>query len=584
MQGAHMEPGSLPGNLHLSTIDSFDPACDIALGPHCFIGRETECADFHDLPYPEAFPDESSMTEAEEVTRKLVNHLLPRLTDQLNDHHGTSYSVDFWRIIILPWLIELVQKSWTSFNRIQLLREAHGSRPLTVRILDGENIWEIDETKDFLSLLLKDFTFNWWIDSVVLKSLAPDNWTLKPESYVSEAVPQASFQAQPGRMPGIVRKALQNMKYRLGFTDIVGLRYSGLLLALFANLLPKRRSGLHFTPSGNFDPKEHFPEAYLRTLDSFLESTMPRSFLDGFRPLLEQARRLPYKPGRLRLGTLSFWNEQEKVIAALAKEHGEKRVVTQHGGEYGMIPYNMMYNEMEGTNCIFISWGWFFGHPANGHVLPLPSPYHSKIANRHKRQNDSLIVIGQSVRINLNRFHWSCRSGLPLWYCKDVVRFLGNLDDDVKRDTVFRPHTRVANDIEIRDVVSGRFPEMPMLEGDLNEALLKCRLVVMNTFSTTINFTMAANVPTVAYMPPHIMKPHSKAARHFEPLRKCGILHETEEQAATHINRIWPDVEQWWASPDVQEARLNWTRNYARTDPFWLWTWMKALPKLRNVG
>lgn len=575
---------STTGILHLTSIEgAFDESHDIALGPHCFLGQEQATPNWRDLPFPDAFPDEVSFEIAEKNIRGLINHLLPRLAETLNAYHSTSFSVDFWRILILPWLIEIAQRSWTSYNKLRALRDQYSDLAFKVKVYQGEVDWQIKDSAQLLEKLLKDYRFNWWVDSEFATALSPPNWRFQPfEQIFSPPAPALNKPASQGG--GIVRRVLRNIKYSLGYTDILGIRWGGLLLAVYVNLLPKNPSKVHFERSRNYNPEQHFPAAFLTALDRVLEATMPRSFLDGFTTLLSKARRLPYRPGRLRLGTLSFWNEQEKVISALAKENGEKRVVAQHGGEYGMVNSSLMFNEMEGKFCIFLSWGWCFDQPDDGHILPLPSPYHSKVANAHKRQNDSIIVIGQAVRIHLNRFHWSCRSSLPLWYCKDVVCFLESLRAETRDKVIFRPYTRVANDIEARDVVRERFPDMAMLETDLNEALLKCRLVVVNTFSTTINFTMAANVPTVAYMPPAIMAPHKEADPYFEPLRRCGVLHETASDAAAHINAISDDVGGWWNSHEVQEARNIWVEQYARTDRFWWWQWMKALAKLKDVG
>ncbi len=77
---------------------------------------------------------------------------------------------------------------------------------------------------------------------------------------------------------------------------------------------------------------------------------MPQSLGENFAVLEEKARALPICPGRWRLGTLNFWDDNEKAITALAVEGGEKRLVFQHGGEYGMVNYNMLCN----STCIHI--------------------------------------------------------------------------------------------------------------------------------------------------------------------------------------------------------------------------------------
>lgn len=576
------------GVLHLTTIDGgFDESRDVALGPHCFIGRDEALPEWRGLVFAEAFPDEPALETAEKNLRGLVNHLLPGIADRLNAYHGTSHSIDFWRIIVLPWLIELMQKAWTSYARLRLMIDQYGDRPLTVKVCQDDPEWRFRDTAHFFETMLKDYRLNWWFESEMIAAIAPANWRLQPtEPLPHPQVASPASESLRAQTPNRFRAWLRRFKYRLGYSDILGVRWIGLLLAVYANLLPKSPSQMHFEPEPNFRPETFFPRSFLEGFDRLMDATMPLSFLDGFPELAKKARRLPYRPGRLRLGALNFWNEQEKVIAAFAKEAGEKRVVFQHGGEYGMLNYNMMYNEMEARHTIFITWGWAYDEPAdiNGHFLPLPSPFHSKVADRHKRRNNSIIVVGGGIRIHLNRFHWWSRSEMVVRYYKDAICFLETLGDTVRKNVVFRPYARSASDIDTRKIINDRFPGIPMLENDFHGALMKCRLVVFYSFGTAMNHTMAANVPTVVYMPPDLMKPRKEAEPFFEPLRKCGVIHDSAEDVARHINRIHDDIEGWWNGPDVQKARKIWVHQFARTDRFWWWQWMKALAKLKDVG
>jgi putative transferase (TIGR04331 family) len=263
---------------------------------------------------------------------------------------------------------------------------------------------------------------------------------------------------------------------------------------------------------------------------------------------------------------------------------GEKRVICQHGGEYGMFDYNMMANEMELKSSIFISWGWQDPNQTACHIVPLPSPLHSKVAGRHQRNGNSIIVVGQPIRVHLNRLHWWTQGATQMRYCRVTIKFLTALTDSVRKDVIFRPYARTHSEIDIRDMVNKNFPDMLMLEDGLNEAIMSSRLVVLATQSTTLNFTLAVNAPTVVYLSPEDVQPNKVAQPYFEGLKKCGVIHETTDAAAAHINKISDNIDGWWESVEVQEARKIWVEQYARTNRFWWWYWAKALAKLKNVG
>ena len=568
------------GTIHITSIeDCFDPQNDVAFGPHCFLGRENVYKHWMDLPYVKAFSNESELTKEEIELRNLVNYLLPSIANKLNKFHQTNHSEEFWRLIIMPWLIELSQRAWTSFLKASALIKMLNEKDMLVLICDTDMEWTFVETRDFFETMLRDYKFNWWIDSIVICEIAPANWTLKFSNFSPQKHAALPGNVQEGSGSQI-RKALREFKYRLGYSDIVGIRWSGLIIAVYANLLPRKKLKALSKKNSDWAPKTHFSAKFLIVLEKLIETTMPRSFLEGFKKLAENASRLNYQPGRLRLGTLDFWNEKEKVIAAFAVESGEKRVVGQHGGEYGMLSYNMMANVMEHESCVFLSWGWKSKSFKKCNIVPLPSPLHSKIANLHKTKNNSLIVVGLAIRVHLNRLHWWTQGNTALRYCKDTVTFLSELSKKPLNSVLFRPYTRTINEIDIKEIVTNEYPDMSILETDLDTAMLDCKLVVLASFGSPMNFALASNTPTVIYLPRESMAPLPEVESYFSPLRACGILHDCPKSAAQQINKVWNNIPDWWNSNEVQNSRLQWVEYFAQTNRLWWWQWIKMLPKL----
>ena len=582
------EPAPSQGVLHLSTIgDNFDANRDIALGPHCFLGREDAMQGWEDYPYVDPFPNDESSVLAQRNVTALIYRLLPGIVEKLNAFHGISHSDEFWRLLIFPWMTELTQRAWLSYSALLELTEQFRDRPLTVHILQDSPEYRFEDTGDFFNSLLNDNDFNWWIDSEIVSALAPDGWVLrrsKPASSGLQAADKHSVGTSAGGSVSLIRRGLRSIKYRLGYSDIVGIRWSGFLLSVYANLLPKSPARMQPELQLEISQETYFPEPFLKILEKLIDVTMPESMLDGFEVLETKARKIAYRPGRLRLGALDFWNDQEKIIAAFAKEAREKLVVCQHGGMYGVFKYNPLVHEIEFKSNIFFGWGWTLDEDSGGHILPLPAPYLSKLSNRHKRRNDSVIVIGNPIRLRLSRIVAGARGAGWLRYCEHTIDFLKNISDEIRDTVIFRPYVKTVSDVDIGEVVSQAFPEMPMLKGDLHGAMMDCRLVIIGNCGTTVNIALAANVPTVIYFHDDFLNPRREAAPYFDALKKCGILFSDAEEAASHVNKIWDDVEGWWNSPDVQNARLAWAHQYARTDRFWWWQWMKALARLKDVG
>jgi putative transferase (TIGR04331 family) len=53
----------------------------------------------------------------------------------------------------------------------------------------------------------------------------------------------------------------------------------------------------------------------------------------------------------------------------------------------------------------------------------------------------------------------------------------------------------------------------------------------------------------------------------FELLREARVFFEAPATCAAHVNEIWENVPEWWASSDVQEAVQIFRTQYAFVGP-----------------
>jgi putative transferase (TIGR04331 family) len=88
---------------------------------------------------------------------------------------------------------------------------------------------------------------------------------------------------------------------------------------------------------------------------------------------------------------------------------------------------------------------------------------------------------------------------------------------------------------------------------------------------------LAANVPTVLFWNKKHWELNSFAQPYYDELCKVGILHDTPESAAEHINKVWHKVDNWWMQQSVQDVRVKFCKQYARTSDNWSDLWKEAL-------
>ena len=76
--------------------------------------------------------------------------------------------------------------------------------------------------------------------------------------------------------------------------------------------------------------------------------------------------------------------------------------------------------------------------------------------------------------------------------------------------------------------------------------------------------TMSLNIPTMAFWQNGFDHLRDSAKPFYQLLVDAGIVHLSPESAAEHINAIWCSVDDWWFSPPVQKARIQFCSRYAR--------------------
>ncbi|CAA7613638.1 conserved hypothetical protein [Candidatus Terasakiella magnetica] len=571
-----MSPARATGRVCLGPVPAdFDPAFDLALGPWCFVGREDQVPGWEDLAFADAFPTPQDWVEADRLTRRLANALVPHWAERLNRRHGRSYSLRFWRVLLLNWLSVAVPPLWFRYRHVEAFVARHGQTPLSVDMAPDLDDWAIACSGDLMPTLWRA-DFDARLSSLALSCLMPPAWRVwtHPPQAVTAPMPLEAPNNRPSRLGRLIRSVFG----RLAVQFVPGTRLARLPLSIFAAMLPRRQAQDHY----HFDDPvaDSFPGAFLDLLDRFLCRTLPHSFAEGFAALETVALAERYHPGRLLIDTLNGEDDATRIITAMAHERGERLVGLQHGGIYGTAQAMMAAAETEYRYHGFLTWGWSAQEDCQGRFVPVPSPELSAVADCHHETAPRLILVGGSMVVHGTRLGWLPKPGHYLSYRRAKLDFLGGLSAAVRQAVAYRPYRRNVMVLKDDEFVRDAFPDLALAEGDLNAALLGCRLAVIDHPITTMLVTLAANVPTILYWQPEAWPLARQAEPYFQALRDVGILHGSAAAAAAQADAVWGDVPAWWTRPEVQAARRRFVAQYARTSKLWWAHWLRALARL----
>ena len=91
------------------------------------------------------------------------------------------------------------------------------------------------------------------------------------------------------------------------------------------------------------------------------------------------------------------------------------------------------------------------------------------------------------------------------------------------------------------------------------------RLVVFGYYSTGFLECLSLDHPTIAFWHDGFDNFNDEAIPDFELLKDVGLIHFSPSSAAEHVNTHWNDIDSWWSSVQVQEAKKRFVNKYART-------------------
>ncbi len=93
----------------------------LVLGPWCLANPKNKellnSTEYQIIPSP--WKPEYRIKEAADYCRQIYDEVLPILSKQLNFLHQVSYPVEYWRILIGPWLLHFIGIFYDRYKRIE---------------------------------------------------------------------------------------------------------------------------------------------------------------------------------------------------------------------------------------------------------------------------------------------------------------------------------------------------------------------------------------------------------------------------------------------------------------------------------
>jgi putative transferase (TIGR04331 family) len=517
----------------------------------------------------------------------LFETYLNKLTLSLNSVHNTSYPVDYWRIIIGPWLYYFI---CIVFERHQMLYKA--SKDFDIKYTHmpeySDECWKPNDFLDFKDNFSND-EWNYYIFSEILKcskiiKTKNSNYRLQ----VKKNKPKEGYFKIIKSILFLLTKINNKYTKKIVFVevDIPQIKLYKLLLRLksfsfsyYLRVKPKifkvqndlRKNLLKNEGSSNFE----------KILDQLIPKNIPISYIEGYRDLVNESKTIfPKKAQLIITSNAYFSNEHFKVWAALQKLNDSQLWVLVHGGHHGTALYNGPGKLTEDIASRFYAWGW--GN------YNLPSSKLSLLRNKKIfNQGNKILFIPYSVSKYSNHID-SSPIGPSFNDCilmhksffKKLSHF-GLINQILIRLKYEKQFWNLKSEYQKCNVENFIYSNQESLTDSVNRSAL----TIVTYDSTVFLEALTLNTPTCLFIRKDFWEMSDQATEFFDSFFECGILHYDEESLLNHIIDLNDNYQEWWLSDLVQNSVTSFLKQFGLSDKNWEEVWLNEIKdSLKNFN
>jgi putative transferase (TIGR04331 family) len=522
--------------------------------------------------------------------RKIKGELLEEISQLLNKYNGKEYSPRYWDIILGHWLHRYVA---VLFNRYFTIKQAlEEYRVDNVSILASVNyhlatpdsmkfIWACDDD-EWNNILygkiipyLPEYQLE--VNKVQIRDTIGYGYKNPPSDHFKRSTTSSLTKSVKNCFNRILMLLQSLVANETNALIIASYLPSTVVLKLLLRL--RQFPVIWKSPKINIEyPNRSLREKLIHdyTTNQFngfekcvrelMLELLPTCFLEGYRNLQEQVLKLSWPKHPKFIFTSNSFDSNELFKLYTAKQVEDNKapyIIGQHGNNYGTYKYNYCELECVSKGDFFITWGW------KGEITKYIPAFIFKTINKERLTINSrggLLLIEMCLPNQVES--WDIYPEYQI-YQDQQFEFIECLPKKVANVTTVRLQSRSSKPAgwfeEIR--WKERYPSLEMNNGEenLSNLMARNRLIVHSYDSTGILETLALNIPTLCCWPGGLEHLTNRAVPFYEFLVKAELLHFSPESIAKKIESIWENIPEWWNSNEVQEARILFCSEYART-------------------
>jgi putative transferase (TIGR04331 family) len=299
---------------------------------------------------------------------------------------------------------------------------------------------------------------------------------------------------------------------------------------------------------------------------SILPHQLPVSFMEGYDQLRIHMNSLGLSkaPAVFFTSNALWYNTGVMAYAATTVESGCRLVYGQHGG-YGIPKFMRAEDHEIAISDRWLTWGW---SDNSGKTFPVGLIKKGQLKRSPSRNATKLLL----VRGLWGRYHFRLDSGSGLDLkdaIQDSIRFAKALPEAIRMNNLLLRLYHHDYGYGEKNIWRTLCPEVSLAKDrESMKNLVKMARLIVYTYNVGTGWIefMAAGLPVIMFWDMKASPIREPVEPFFDEFRRAGIFHDNPESAAAHVSAVWRDVESWWDSDTVKNARNSFVYNYANVD------------------
>jgi putative transferase (TIGR04331 family) len=500
----------------------------------------------------------------------------------LNKFHNRNEDTRYWRIIIGPWLKYFIDVIFDRFECIRTL----GDKKIDNTYVFKYNLEDLipDDFSCFYDQIRSD-GWNHAIFSECIIYFGINHTLLNYSPYRSNISSKNSKQKLKNKLLNIYNSVFPRIFNSIAiiepYTDIYQTIKLNIALGQFPifgtnanerniNKLDKFRS--EFISNNSLtSPFEYF-------LEKLIFKLIPFSYLENLATIEKSSlSKYPLNPKLIFTSNAYQANDLFKIWAANFVTNGIPLIIAQHGGHYGIGLVNQTEVHQLKISSVFASWGW--GNAES--IATMPSlKLNNSFTFKYKRNGKILITTPSYPRYFYCSFSVPL-SGQFLYYLNDLFVFLNGINE--KKNILIRTDADIFGWNIHKRIVDNNFGWAIDIKNIKLIDSLKESKIAISTYNATIFLeTLSMNFPTLVYFDFKYYEIREDAQESISILLDANILHKSAVNAYQFLNSLNGEIESWWFSNSVQNARLVFCNKFARASSNCINEWKIFLNNNKN--